>query len=143
MVSSLDGLGGDGKNDVVADGETSTQILFMGAFEHGNVLGDTWVIGIVALYLGWKVCGVDGVDASAIVQYMGEDMMGGGIHVECLHILQILVPGVIHRFAHELVRAAFCRFVDVVVGDAGVVLLLHSRMDNRLGIIGDRGVVYG
>ena len=69
--------------------------------------------------------------------------MDSDICVECLPVLKLLVPGVIHRITDELDRGILCLFIDIVVGDTEVVMLIHLITDNGLGIFGDGGVVYG
>ena len=67
------------------------------------------------------------MEAAKIIQKMGEDLMRGDICVECLPVLKILVPYVIHSFADKLGYTALFSFIDVVIGGAGVMLILHSR----------------
>ena len=55
------------------------------------------------------------MDAATVVQKMYEDLMRGDICVECLPVLQLLVPYFIHRFAYELDNNALCPFIDVVI----------------------------
>ena len=48
-----------------------------------------------------------------------------------------------HSFADELGSTALCPFIDVVIGGAGVMLLLHSSTVDSFGIYGDGGVIDG
>ena len=68
---------------------------------------------------------------------MGEDLMRGDICVECLPVLKLLVPYFIHRFADKLGYTALFPFIDVVIGGAGVIQLLHSSKADSFCIYWD------
>ena len=87
VVIIQNSLSGNVDKDVVANAETGTCRLFLYVLEHVDVLRDAWYIGLVDLYIAGKVESVNGMEATTVVQKMGEDLVGSDICVECLPVL--------------------------------------------------------
>ncbi len=74
---------------------------------------------------------------------VGHDLKGCELCVECLAVLQVVIPNLVNDISEELGDAMFCCLEAGIVAEVRFVGGLGPNTDNSCGILGNVPVVEG
>ncbi len=86
---------------------------------------------------------VDDMYTPAVGVKVGHDFEGRDLRIECLGILQVILPNLVDNILEEFGDATLGRLVAGIVIEAGFVGSLGANMDNSHGVVGNVPVVEG
>ncbi len=106
-------------------------------FHHDNELGDAIRLHIILCHIRVEGNHVNSMQPPAVGVEEGNDVEGRDLRVECLSVLEIVVPDLINNITQVFGDASFGHLVTGVVIKAGFIGGLCSNADNCRGVVGD------
>ena len=114
-IRRQDGLGGNGDQHVVRNGELGASSLLGGRLHHVDVDGNAIRLVEVLLHIGYDVYSINGMAASNAFAGMLHKFEGRHFGVKCLRVFQFPIPRLFDVGGEEARDDHFCHLVEVVV----------------------------